>query len=61
MTDFISYSHGGYNEIVGNPNLKPSDDYHTQLVYLFKNKYQFTTWYNYTKQLFYSDALSASQ
>lgn len=52
MTDFISYSHGGYNEIVGNPNLKPSDDYHTQLVYLFKNKYQFTTWYNYTSNYF---------
>lgn len=44
MTNFITYSNGGYNEVTGNPDLKPSNEYQLQLVYLLKNKYQFVAW-----------------
>lgn len=52
LKDFTAYSNGGYNEIVGNPFLKPSSNYQAQLVYVLHNKYQFVTWYNYTDDYF---------
>lgn len=39
VQDFITYSNGGYDEIVGNPALKPSHEYQASLTYVLKNKY----------------------
>jgi hypothetical protein len=52
LQSFTTYSNGGYNEVVGNPSLKPSSDYQTQLVYVLHNKYQFVAWFNYTDDYF---------
>lgn len=52
LQSFTTYSNGGYNEVVGNPGLKPSSDYQTQLVYVLHNKYQFVAWFNYTDDYF---------
>jgi len=52
MTNFITYSNGGYNEIIGNPSLKPSSEYQFQLVYLLKSKYQFVAWFNHNNDYF---------
>jgi hypothetical protein len=52
LQSFTTYSNGGYNEVVGNPGLKPSSDYQTQLVYVLHNKYQFVVWFNYTDDYF---------
>lgn len=48
----ISYMGGGYSEIHGNPYLKPSIDYHLQLLHVLKSKYVFSTWYSYKKNDF---------
>ena len=45
LQNFTSFSNGGYNEVVGNPSLKPSSNYQTQLVYVLHNKYQFVAWF----------------
>ena len=47
MQKSISYMNG-YAEIHGNPDLKPSRSYDAQLNYIFKNKYMFTLYGNYT-------------
>lgn len=52
LQSFTTYSNGGYNEVVGNPGLKPSSDYQMQLVYVLHNKYQFVAWFNYTDDYF---------
>jgi hypothetical protein len=52
MTNFITYDNGGYNEITGNPYLKPSSKYQLQLVYVLKDKYQFVAWFAHTKDKF---------
>ena len=52
MTNFTSYSNGGYNEITGNPELKPTSDYQLTLVYLLKDKYQFTAWFDHDEDYF---------
>jgi hypothetical protein len=52
MTNFITYSNGGYNEIIGNPSLKPSSEYQLQLVYILKSKYQFVAWFNHHDDYF---------
>lgn len=44
QNNFVTYSHGGYNEIWGNPQLRPSSAYQLQLVYLLNSKYQFVLW-----------------
>ena len=41
-----------YSEIVGNPTLKPSTDYDTELTYILRNKYMFTLYYDYNKDYF---------
>ena len=46
VKNFTSYSKGGYGEIVGNPELKPSSTYQLQLTYILKNKYMFATWFD---------------
>ena len=48
VQDFITYSNGGYDEIVGNPALKPSHEYQASLTYVLKNKYVVTGWFSYT-------------
>ena len=48
VKNFINYSNGGYNEIMGNPLLKPSSKYQLQLVYVLKSKYQFVAWFSNT-------------
>ena len=40
------------NEITGNPNLKPADEYQFQTVYVMKSKYQLIGWFNYTNNYF---------
>jgi len=52
LQNFTTFSNGGYNEVVGNPSLKPSSNYQTQLVYVLHNKYQFVAWFNYTDDYF---------
>lgn len=52
VQDFITYSNGGYDEIVGNPELKPSHEYSASLTYVLKNKYVFRGWFSYTDDLF---------
>lgn len=52
MTNFITYSNGGYNEVVGNPDLRPLTDYKAQIVYILKNKYQFVGWFQHTDDYF---------
>ena len=52
VQDFITYSNGGYDEIVGNPALKPSHEYQASLTYVLKNKYVVTGWFSYTDDHF---------
>lgn len=52
VQDFITYSNGGYDEIVGNPALKPSHEYSASLTYVLKNKYVFQGWFTYTDDHF---------
>ena len=52
VQDFITYSNGGYDEIVGNPALKPSHEYSASLTYVMKNKYVFRGWFSYTDDHF---------
>ena len=52
MNDFTVYGNGGYDEIVGNPYLKPANSYQTQLAWVLKNKYQFVAWFNYIDNYF---------
>ncbi len=52
MTNFTTFSNGGYNEITGNPSLRPSSHYQLQLVYVLHNKYQFVSWFNHHDNYF---------
>lgn len=52
VQDFITYSNGGYDQIVGNPELKPSHEYQASLTYVLKNKYVVTGWFSYTDDHF---------
>ena len=52
VQDFITYSNGGYDQIVGNPELKPSHEYSASLTYVLKNKYVFRGWFSYTDDHF---------
>lgn len=52
MQDATSYHGGRYEEIVGNPQLKPSKAYSASLVHVLAGKYVFRAWYNYTKDYF---------
>lgn len=49
MQDATSYHGGQYEEIVGNPLLKPSKKYSAGLLHVLNNKYVFRAWYNYVK------------
>lgn len=52
MTNFVTYTNGGYNEITGNPKLRPMKDYRLQLVYVLNSKYQFVAWLNHADDYF---------
>lgn len=52
MTNFSTYSNGGYNEITGNPYLQPSREYQLQLVCVWKDKYQFVAWFSHEQDYF---------
>lgn len=52
MNNFVTYSNGGYNEITGNPRLKPSVEYQAQAVYILRSKYQFVAWFKHTRDYF---------
>lgn len=52
VQDFITYSNGGYDEIVGNPVLKPSHEYSASLTYILKNKYVFQCWFSHSDDHF---------
>lgn len=47
LQESVSYLNG-YAEVHGNPLLKPSINYSTQLSYILKQKYIFTLYYSYT-------------
>ena len=52
MNNFTVYSNGGYDEITGNPYLKPAKSYQTNLVWILKNKYHFVAGFNYVDDYF---------
>ncbi|MDY6129693.1 MAG: outer membrane beta-barrel protein, partial [Prevotella sp.] len=52
MTNFTTYGNGGYNEITGNPHLRPSFHYQLQLVYVLRSKYQFVSWFSHHDNYF---------
>lgn len=52
LKNTTTYTDGGYGLVIGNPYLQPAGIYKTQLVYILKNKYQFSIWYNYTSDYF---------
>lgn len=52
MNNFVTYSNGGYNEIVGNLGLRPSVKYRAQFVYVLHSKYQMVAWYAHCKDYF---------
>ena len=52
MAAYTSYMDGGYSEIIGNPTLKPMNDYQLQLVYMLHSKYTFVLWYDHMDDFF---------
>lgn len=56
-TGYIS----GYEEVQGNPMLKPSTDYSVNLNYIFKNKYIFSLSYDYEPDLFQQLAYQSTE
>lgn len=52
LQNFTSYSDGGYSEIVGNPQLRPSNEYTGTLAYILHNKYQLVVFYSQTNDYF---------
>lgn len=52
MNSFTVYSNGGYDEITGNPYLKPAKEYSGNVVWILKNKYQFAAFFNHTDDYF---------
>lgn len=52
MNNFTVYSNGGYDEIMGNPYLKPAKEYSGNLAWILKNKYQFVAFFNHVDDYF---------
>ena len=52
VQNVTSYYGGQYEQIVGNPALKPSKDYLLSLVYMLHNKYMFRGWFSHAKDYF---------
>lgn len=61
MQDATTYHGGRYEEIVGNPRLKPSKNYSTSLMYVLKGKYMFRAWFDHTKDHFTQTMYQSSQ
>ncbi|MGN0282430.1 MAG: TonB-dependent receptor plug domain-containing protein, partial [Prevotella sp.] len=52
MQNVTSYYGGNYEQIVGNPALKPSKDFNLSLVHVLHNKYIFRGWFTHTKDYY---------
>ena len=52
MQNVTSYYGGNYEQVVGNPALKPSKDYNLSLVHVLHNKYIFSGWFTHSKDYF---------
>ena len=52
MQNVTSYYGGSYEQIVGNPALKPSKDFDISLVHVLHNKYIFRGWFTHSKGYF---------
>lgn len=52
MQDATSYHGGRYEEIVGNPQLKPSKSYRLSLVHVLGRNFMFRAWYDHVKDYF---------
>ena len=52
MQNVTSYYGGNYEQIVGNPALKPSKDFDISLVHVLHNKYIFRGWFTHSKDYF---------
>lgn len=51
--NFVSYGNGGYHEVAGNPDLRPSKLYKASLLYLLHGKYQAKVWFQHLDKAFY--------
>lgn len=47
----VSYING-YSKVIGNPQLRPSNDYTADITYIFRSKYMFSAHYTHNKNLF---------
>ena len=52
MQNVTSYYGGNYEQIIGNPALKPSKEYNLSLVHVLHNKYIFRGWFTHSKDYF---------
>lgn len=52
VQQMVAYSMGGYGEIVGNPDLRPSKTYEVRALWLLHSKYQLTGWFQRTDGYF---------
>ena len=52
LTNFVTYTNGGYNEVTGNPDLRPSTELQLQLVYVLHSKYQMVAWWSHNDNYF---------
>lgn len=52
MNNFSVYSNGGYDEITGNPYIKPAKEYSSNLAWVLKSKYQLVAFFNHTDDYF---------
>jgi len=62
LETFTEYPYiSGYEEVQGNPMLKPSTDYSANLNYILKNKYIFSLAYDYQPDLFQQLAYQSTE
>ncbi len=52
MNNFTVYSNGGYDEITGNPYIKPAKQWAANLIWVLKNKHQFVAFFNHVDNYF---------
>ncbi len=52
MNNFTVYSNGGYDEITGNPYIKPAKEYSGNVVWMLKSKYQLVAFFNHVDDYF---------
>ena len=52
VQQMVAYSMGGYGEIVGNPDLRPSKTYEVRALWLLHSRYQLSAWFQHTDDYF---------